>query len=654
MVIRLPQPGQERARIGVVLAGGRSPLRVRWEDDGSEEDVVLDNQHKLAARGSLRYEWLLDSAAVGAKIRSDPAGAIIRSIEDGLERDSRGHQELLRTYGIDLVVANAAWKDAVRRIAKRDDIRMDRKKRYIWEPPVSPVERVEQPEHVAVPDAEPERSATLEAASEPEPEAQPEPEPASLAVAAADPQPTVSAVSGEAGPRVQGDGGMPEAADLMRQAAQAPLRIGVVLGRYSDRELGDLFGDLPDDQRARAAALLFPVPRQLPELDRLGSEGATLVADALLHAAAEELEAAAGDADAEVRTAAVWLLRRLTAAEVLTTAAIGPLGRVIRAVTAGVEPMDLEAAARMLAKLISLAKPAEGGMVPVDVVADAVSALPLRPGSGRVAVVAAAARLWPDRIADAIWWRGASLKDVVDCADGGLGGVTRLGAVGERVIRPLVNAELAGATTRRALSRLLGLPAEFARQLPGDAVAGMFRRIGRNDPIVGGWLDTLSDIERADALRREVDEVRTAAETAVARAEAAALEAAELRSRSDRLEEMLRSEHDEAVGLRSAQERQIRIDVVRALADLAAEVEELAADRTGPGVLADRVRAMVAANGLEPIGAAGADAPFDPALHKPIAGRPAPGTQVTIIRPGYRWRAHDDVVLMSKAQVLGQ
>jgi hypothetical protein len=35
-VICLPQVGQDQARIGVVLAGKRSPLRVRWEDDGSE------------------------------------------------------------------------------------------------------------------------------------------------------------------------------------------------------------------------------------------------------------------------------------------------------------------------------------------------------------------------------------------------------------------------------------------------------------------------------------------------------------------------------------------------------------------------------------------------------------------------------------------
>ncbi|MGI5243252.1 hypothetical protein [Dactylosporangium sp. CA-139066] len=628
VVIRLPQPGQERPRIAVILVGGRSPLRVRWEDDGVEEDVVLDSRHKLAARGSLRYSWLLDPATVGDKIRSDPAWAIIRSIEDGLRLDARGHQELLGTYGIGLAVANAAWLEARKRLMKRDDIVMDRKRRYIWKPPTS-----------AVPLAEP---------AEPEPIIPPEAqsEDSSAGARVADTQ------SAEAVQAVPEGGGLPDLADLLRGAAQTPLRSGMTLGRLSDTDLGNLLGELGEDQLAGGAALLVAVPRHLPELHPLGPEHVTVAADdALLRAAAGEVEAVAGDAD--LHAAAVWMLRRLSA-EVLTPVAVGPLGRVLRVVAPGAEPTDLHAGLQLLAKLLSMANLAEASTAPSEAIADAASALPLRPGNGRAAVIAAVARLWPDRVAEAMWWRGASLTDVVACADGGLGSVTSLKAVGERVIRPLVKAELDAAGTRRGLSLLLGLPAEFARQLPDDAVAAMFRRIGRDDPTVRGWVDALADTEGADALRRELDEARTAVEAAMVRADAGEREAADLRGRAERLEEMLRGQHEEAVGLRAAQERQVRIDVVRAMADLAAEVEELAADHAGSDVLVDRVRAIAAGSGLEPIGVAGADTAFDPAVHKPIAGRPAPGSQVSVIRPGYRWRTADDVVLMSKASVLGQ
>ncbi|MET7419737.1 hypothetical protein [Dactylosporangium sp. NPDC005555] len=633
VVICLPQVGQERPRIGVVLVGGRSPLRVRWEDDGSEQDVVLDNQYKLAARHSLRYEWLLDPVAVGERIRADLAGAIIRSIEDGQVLDSRGHQDLLHVYGINLENATSAWKEATKRIAKRSDIRINRKKQYIWEPPAPPVGQLS-----------PGTSATPEVEPEPAPIVQPEPESGTPA----NDQPPIEADAPEpeeGDPKSPGVDDMPQLADLIRQAAQAPLRTAVGLGRRSDSELSNLLIDLPDGQHARAAALLLPVPRDLPDAGRLGSAE---VAETMLHAAADELHAA----DAEERVAAGWLLRRLAEAAVLTPASIASLARVIRAADAG--PADIDAAVRVLAELLALTRPAETATVPLDVVVDAVSAMPLRPGSGRAAVIVAVARLWPDQVADTAWWRGASLTDVVDCAEGGLGGVTSLESVGERVIRPLVNAALVKAASRRALSHLLGLPAEFARQLPAGAVAGVFRRIGREDPTVAGWVAELSDTERADALRRDAAEAQKASAAATARAEAASQEAAGLLDRSERLEEMLRRDHDEAVGLRSAQERQIRIDVVRSLAELAAEVEELAADSTGPDVLIDRVRAMVAAHGLEPIGAAGADAAFDPAAHKPIAGRPAPGSQVTVLRPGYRWRTLDDVLVIGKALVVKQ
>ncbi|MEE3922062.1 hypothetical protein V2I01_38660 [Micromonospora sp. BRA006-A] len=50
--------------------------------------------------------------------------------------------------------------------------------------------------------------------------------------------------------------------------------------------------------------------------------------------------------------------------------------------------------------------------------------------------------------------------------------------------------------------------------------------------------------------------------------------------------------------------------MIRSLADLAAEVEELAAEHTDPEVLVERVRALAYAQALEPVGQAGQKLPL--------------------------------------------
>jgi hypothetical protein len=104
-------------------------------------------------------------------------------------------------------------------------------------------------------------------------------------------------------------------------------------------------------------------------------------------------------------------------------------------------------------------------------------------------------------------------------------------------------------------------------------------------------------------------------------------------------------------GVREAEERQARIDLIRGLAELAMEVEELAYSGAEPEILIERIRALVDAYELEPIGRAGEEEPFDPARHAPIGGLVGDGSRISVVRPGYTWRAPDGDVLIGKAQV---
>jgi hypothetical protein len=88
-----------------------------------------------------------------------------------------------------------------------------------------------------------------------------------------------------------------------------------------------------------------------------------------------------------------------------------------------------------------------------------------------------------------------------------------------------------------------------------------------------------------------------------------------------------------------------------AVAELAAEVEELTAKRAAPDVLLEHTRALTGGSGLEAIGRAGESTPYDEIHHDPVGDFPNEGDAVIVIRPGYLWHAPGEAVLISKALV---
>ena len=245
-------------------------------------------------------------------------------------------------------------------------------------------------------------------------------------------------------------------------------------------------------------------------------------------------------------------------------------------------------------------------------------------------------------------------RDGLVAKDGSLAGnpgevlhaLTSRPTIAGRLTTRLVIRSLMRVRSRTRLAFLLGLPREFVAELPAEA----FERVAATDATVAGWLAALQH-GWVDPVQHEVDRLRTELSVAEGRAEAAERRVAELAERCGQLEEALRVEYAEATSVRAAQDRQLQIDIIRALAGLAAGVEELAANHPEPEVLVEWVRALVAAQALEPVGLAGAKVSFDPAQHDPIVGAPSAGAEVTVIRPGYRWHPAGGEVLVHKALV---
>ncbi len=102
-------------------------------------------------------------------------------------------------------------------------------------------------------------------------------------------------------------------------------------------------------------------------------------------------------------------------------------------------------------------------------------------------------------------------------------------------------------------------------------------------------------------------------------------------------------------------ETKIRGEYLRALADLAMDLEEQIGNEASALTMIERIRTTTQAQGLEPIGDVGEVAAFDGRIHHPIAGSLNPETSVIVMRPGYFWRAgKDSEVLMAKARVIDQ
>jgi hypothetical protein len=107
----------------------------------------------------------------------------------------------------------------------------------------------------------------------------------------------------------------------------------------------------------------------------------------------------------------------------------------------------------------------------------------------------------------------------------------------------------------------------------------------------------------------------------------------------------------EDLGAQLSRLRQAEIDAVRALAELAIEVEELAFNEASTRALVHRVRARAKLAQLEPIERAGAETTFNRLRHKPIGQDIADGTVVVVVRPGYVWKAPPEDLLIAKAVV---
>ena len=92
-------------------------------------------------------------------------------------------------------------------------------------------------------------------------------------------------------------------------------------------------------------------------------------------------------------------------------------------------------------------------------------------------------------------------------------------------------------------------------------------------------------------------------------------------------------------------------DAVRALAELAIEVEELVTNEASSRAVVHTVRSLTKLADLRPIERAGEMTRFDRTRHTSVGGRIADGAPVLVLRPGYIWNRGDEEILIARAVV---
>ncbi|MFC6083748.1 hypothetical protein [Sphaerisporangium aureirubrum] len=680
VAVRRPQHTDEKTRVGTVLSRSGTVATVRWDDDGSVEDVRLGTQTLLAVVGTLRHRSLVDRAALAERFTADPLGFIVEFLrESGKALKAVVIKEQLVELGLEKVAVDKAWESAQPKLSASADVYVQKIGKvgvYRWAGPAEEAAVDKEAGEVAqAPSSESAEEIAQADVSFPV-EGQDEKD---VAVQSAEASPSLTStrtpsrrmhgqdVSAKRMPAPDTStplvstpsvretlaemlGGKPT--DPLESYAGRPLRAGIGLGKLEDSAIDTLLATADRQEFQLIQALLLAAPRPLGTLDtqevldRLGPA----VLDAIVRSATEELRKAPKPLPS-MRVAAAWLMRRVASSLRLPDVVPSTIAELALHLSADPQKSELEAldvAGHLFARV--LRKPLSG---PVDMalLARVVRPLPLTDNGGRAALMAAVGRLSPDDIAEDRWWSGVTVQDLSGCAQGALRQLLSCPTVIGRIVGPLLVRELADVTTRTRLSIFLGLPAVLAEHLPAPSVADAFRRVATQDLVVEGWADALSGRARLEVMRRELSRAADEARAAIDLAEAAERRAGELEERCARLEQDLRGAHGHAIALRGAQERQVKIDVIRALADLAAEIEELSAGGTDPDLVVERVHGLVGGQGLEPIGRVGDAAAFDPALHEPLVGFPELGTRVRVMRPGYRWSSSDEEVLLQKALI---
>ncbi|MCF6376428.1 hypothetical protein L2K70_02320 [Nocardioides KLBMP 9356] len=621
--------------------------------DGREVDHDIQASESFPERHSLQYRLKLDPDGVAADLETAPADVFLLAL-GGFRKGATSGQLKQAFVGIDTGVVDRAWRRAKKHLDASEVVTRSGSK---------------VPTYTLVVEASRDSEAGEESTETPEDVVTTQsegsaPEPVQQNQAHARDTPRLAASSDHDRPaeddvltRHLVSQGWDEAEAGLASLGQRPLRLGLTLGRLKATELSDLLQSLTFSQRAEVAVALGRGKDGLLETDTAGLSQAKY--ETALRRARAELDR--DQASPSLIGALTSLLERVSATYVvpLSVAAelAGSFAKVARegerkATTRAQARDGLNKALAAAAEAMKLASRIDSEAAPELVrLSQAARHVPFARTGGRSLLVATIYQLGPDRARSDAWWTDATFDDLAEAGHGPLANVLEDRLIAESVVRPLVTAAVDQAESRSRVGQIISAAIPVARWVSGETLRGAILRAARHDEVASAWAETLTD-------DRKLQRMESALAAARADVEASADKQLDLQRHVARLEQRLATVGEELAAARSAQgesrgahDRQVRADLVRVLAKVAAQVAQSAAASEDEGLMRS-VSHATRREGLDPIGEVDRQTTFDPKVHDSMGQSISAEAQVTVVRPGYTWRDGTDTLVLVKAQVV--
>ncbi|WP_299926132.1 hypothetical protein [uncultured Nocardioides sp.] len=628
--------------------------------DGSEIDHDIQASEAFAERGSIAHRLRTEPDLVASDLDASPERVFVQVLST-FPKGAKAADLKNALIGIDRRLVDKSWERAKRKLDASPDVKRSDTK-------IPTYRLLTRPSPSVPADEDPSLPQTSAALSPGQPEA----------------PPTVESQPSTSSPDKQGQGaftegttatsepeddgpeptdplvrflvrtGLTDPHESLSSLTRQPLLLGQLLGRVKAADLSELLTSLDEQHRGLLATVLGAGKEGLlgPDVAKL-PKGAY---EAALRAGLSEIARAPKDKGWPLSMLAA-LLERATASHAI---ALGLLIDLARAFADEARKRDQPRERRQHA-LSGLQKSLESVARAIDDhdltqfdmgrLTEAARQMSFTRTGGRSFLVATLYREDPERARGDVWWAGATFDQLLEAGHGPLATAMNDATIAERVVRPLVDEALNQAETRSRLGQIIASPAPLARWVSGEGMQEAFLRGGNRDEVASAWAEVLSDTRK---LARMEDRL-TAAQSAVRASED---RQRELQQRISHLEHRLQATGEELAAARGAQtdargvhERQVRADLVRVLAKIAAQVSQSASASQDAGLMRS-IGHATAREGLDPIGTTGERSTFDPRTHDPMGQTISSDTDVTVVRPGYTWREGTETVVLLKAQVV--
>lgn len=289
----------------------------------------------------------------------------------------------------------------------------------------------------------------------------------------------------------------------------------------------------------------------------------------------------------------------------------------------------------------------------LDVIRRLLEPLPFNMKGGRSGLLAVLARHYPPQLSDGRWWRGMTVDHLAVESHGDLGRALSQPEIGETVVAPMIKHHLDSASSRRQLSWALECPPVVADHIRPTTLVQALQRCTSFDPWFAEVINILGQTARIAALesdieclRTEIQAAREDVDEANRQREDAVTQARREQEKALTAQREMRTIHDDHEQIRAAEDRQLRIDSMRAVAAIATTVEA-GLGTLSPSQLRMRLHAVMERHDVEPLGQPGDLTSFDPDHHDPAEPLIGRGDPVEIVRVGWLWHVEtgQEVVL---------